>query len=142
MLFALASACTSSAEALPPKFGCSLSRTDLPSSKVATSKLPSLKRNTPGRIGPCMGAGIVLSPVLRLTSRKRGGQPVPVFRAAATGRRKPLACLRARSFGCSVREKTNALGSDMAELRFDDGAAYENMMGIWSRKVGVTFLDW
>jgi ubiquinone/menaquinone biosynthesis C-methylase UbiE len=30
----------------------------------------------------------------------------------------------------------------MAELRFDDGAAYEKMMGLWSRKVGVTFLDW
>jgi len=30
----------------------------------------------------------------------------------------------------------------MAELRFDDGAAYEKMMGVWSRKVGVTFLDW
>jgi ubiquinone/menaquinone biosynthesis C-methylase UbiE len=30
----------------------------------------------------------------------------------------------------------------MAELRFDDGAAYERMMGVWSRMVGVTFLDW
>jgi ubiquinone/menaquinone biosynthesis C-methylase UbiE len=30
----------------------------------------------------------------------------------------------------------------MAELRFDDGAAYERMMGIWSRIVGETFLDW
>lgn len=31
----------------------------------------------------------------------------------------------------------------MAEpLRFDDGAAYERMMGIWSRIVGTTFLDW
>ncbi len=30
----------------------------------------------------------------------------------------------------------------MAELRFDDGAAYERMMGIWSRFVGNTFLDW
>lgn len=30
----------------------------------------------------------------------------------------------------------------MAELRFDDGAAYERMMGVWSRIVGETFLDW
>jgi SAM-dependent methyltransferase len=32
----------------------------------------------------------------------------------------------------------------MAELqiRFDDGAAYEQMMGVWSRSVGEIFLDW
>jgi len=30
----------------------------------------------------------------------------------------------------------------MAEIRFDDGAAYEQMMGIWSRLAGATFLDW
>ncbi len=32
----------------------------------------------------------------------------------------------------------------MAEhsIRFDDGAAYEQMMGIWSRSVGEVFLDW
>jgi ubiquinone/menaquinone biosynthesis C-methylase UbiE len=28
------------------------------------------------------------------------------------------------------------------EIRFDDGAAYEEMMGIWSRIAGVAFLDW
>lgn len=27
-------------------------------------------------------------------------------------------------------------------IRFDDGAAYEQMMGIWSRSVGEIFLDW
>lgn len=27
-------------------------------------------------------------------------------------------------------------------IRFDDGAAYENFMGIWSQKVGAAFLDW
>ena len=27
------------------------------------------------------------------------------------------------------------------EIRFDDGAAYENYMGKWSQKVGETFLD-
>src|SRR4051794_33422979 len=33
--------------------------------------------------------------------------------------------------------------SDMAEpLRFDDGAAYERMMGTWSRIAGLVFLDW
>lgn len=27
-------------------------------------------------------------------------------------------------------------------IRFDDGAAYERMMGVWSRLAGETFLDW
>lgn len=30
----------------------------------------------------------------------------------------------------------------MPELRFDDGAAYEQVMGVWSRSVGEVFLDW
>jgi len=28
------------------------------------------------------------------------------------------------------------------EIRFDDGAAYERYMGVWSRAVGEQFLDW
>jgi ubiquinone/menaquinone biosynthesis C-methylase UbiE len=28
------------------------------------------------------------------------------------------------------------------QLRFDDGAVYERLMGIWSRKAGDVFLDW
>jgi ubiquinone/menaquinone biosynthesis C-methylase UbiE len=28
------------------------------------------------------------------------------------------------------------------QIRFDDGAAYERMMGVWSRLVGETFLEW
>jgi ubiquinone/menaquinone biosynthesis C-methylase UbiE len=28
------------------------------------------------------------------------------------------------------------------QVRFDDGAAYERMMGVWSRLVGASFLDW
>src|ERR1700712_2620405 len=28
------------------------------------------------------------------------------------------------------------------QIRFDDGAAYEQMMGAWSRLVGDVFLDW
>ena len=28
------------------------------------------------------------------------------------------------------------------EIRFDDGAAYERMMGVWSRSAGNIFLDW
>ena len=28
------------------------------------------------------------------------------------------------------------------QIRFDDGAAYERMMGTWSRLAGETFLDW
>ena len=27
-------------------------------------------------------------------------------------------------------------------IRFDDGAAYEQAIGVWSRLVGVDFLDW
>lgn len=30
----------------------------------------------------------------------------------------------------------------MPELRFDDGAAYEQMMGVWSRLAGEVFLEW
>jgi SAM-dependent methyltransferase len=30
----------------------------------------------------------------------------------------------------------------MAEIRFDDGASYERMMGVWSRLAGEIFLDW
>ncbi len=32
--------------------------------------------------------------------------------------------------------------SEPPQIRFDDGAAYETYMGIWSRKVGEQFLDW
>jgi ubiquinone/menaquinone biosynthesis C-methylase UbiE len=28
------------------------------------------------------------------------------------------------------------------QIRFDDGAAYERMMGVWSRLTGEVFLDW
>lgn len=28
------------------------------------------------------------------------------------------------------------------QIRYDDGAAYERMMGVWSRLAGETFLDW
>lgn len=27
-------------------------------------------------------------------------------------------------------------------VNFDDGAAYENFMGRWSRQIGAVFLDW
>jgi ubiquinone/menaquinone biosynthesis C-methylase UbiE len=29
-----------------------------------------------------------------------------------------------------------------SQIRFEDGAAYERLMGVWSRLVGQTFLDW
>ena len=32
--------------------------------------------------------------------------------------------------------------SEQNQIRFDDGAAYETYMGIWSRKVGEEFLAW
>jgi len=28
------------------------------------------------------------------------------------------------------------------QIRFDDGAAYDQMMGTWSRIAGAIFLDW
>src|SRR4051812_29209880 len=28
------------------------------------------------------------------------------------------------------------------EIRFEDGAAYERFMGVWSRLLGEVFLDW
>jgi SAM-dependent methyltransferase len=31
---------------------------------------------------------------------------------------------------------------EQQQIRFDDGAAYEQMMGIWSRSAGQVFLDW
>ena len=32
--------------------------------------------------------------------------------------------------------------SETSKIVFDDGAAYERMMGVWSRKVGKHFIDW
>lgn len=32
--------------------------------------------------------------------------------------------------------------SEEAQIRFDDGASYERLMGRWSRLAGVQFLDW
>lgn len=32
--------------------------------------------------------------------------------------------------------------SEQPQIRFEDGAAYETYMGLWSRKVGERFLDW
>src|SRR4029079_12548084 len=53
-----------------------------------------------------------------------------------------LDCFSMYVLGCFSAGKGNE-GTRMAEpLRFDDGAAYERMMGIWSRIVGLTFLDW
>jgi hypothetical protein len=28
------------------------------------------------------------------------------------------------------------------QIRYDDGASYERMMGVWSRLVGDIFIDW
>ena len=28
------------------------------------------------------------------------------------------------------------------EIKFEDGAAYERMMGVWSQLIGLEFLDW
>jgi ubiquinone/menaquinone biosynthesis C-methylase UbiE len=45
-----------------------------------------------------------------------------------------------------ARAKDRPLGEEnkMAErqIHFDDGAGYEQMMGIWSRFAGEIFLDW
>lgn len=32
--------------------------------------------------------------------------------------------------------------TEQPQIRFDDGAAYETFMGVWSRKVGTEFLSW
>lgn len=32
--------------------------------------------------------------------------------------------------------------AEQPQIRFDDGAGYEKMMGVWSRIVGESFLDW
>jgi ubiquinone/menaquinone biosynthesis C-methylase UbiE len=32
--------------------------------------------------------------------------------------------------------------TEQPQIRFDDGAAYERFMGVWSRSVGEVFLDW
>ena len=32
--------------------------------------------------------------------------------------------------------------SEQPQIRFDDGAAYETYMGVWSRQVGEDFLSW
>ena len=45
------------------------------------------------------------------------------------------------SSGGAGRRVGSRLGETMA-VRFDDGAAYERMMGIWSRRVGEDFLGW
>jgi SAM-dependent methyltransferase len=48
-------------------------------------------------------------------------------------------CFFATSQGLSLGQETK-----MAEqqIRFDDGAGYEQMMGVWSRFAGEIFLDW
>src|ERR1700692_4513813 len=62
-----------------------------------------------------------------------------------TKKRRGTAVNRSRmaaSMGCLLVSKT--VGALMAEqqIRFDDGAAYERMMGVWSRLAGETFIDW
>src|SRR4051812_20834053 len=54
-----------------------------------------------------------------------------------------------RLFSCLTRKDGAApipetKGTTMAEpqIRFDDGAGYERMMGKWSRIAGEVFLDW
>jgi ubiquinone/menaquinone biosynthesis C-methylase UbiE len=37
---------------------------------------------------------------------------------------------------------TKGLAMSSNEIRFDDGAAYERYMGVWSQRVGEVFLDW
>src|SRR5262249_30678828 len=46
--------------------------------------------------------------------------------------------------GYTGRDEPDAGTAPMSEpqIRFDDGAAYERMMGTWSRLAGAVFLDW
>jgi len=57
--------------------------------------------------------------------------------------------LETRLGGYSPRDRPNDMarlsqGAEVAEqtIRFEDGAGYEQMMGIWSRLVGEVFLQW
>ena len=34
------------------------------------------------------------------------------------------------------------MSNNKSEIIFDDGESYEHFMGVWSRKVGVQFIDW
>ena len=34
------------------------------------------------------------------------------------------------------------MSDNKSEIIFDDGESYEHFMGVWSRKVGVQFIDW
>ena len=49
-----------------------------------------------------------------------------------------------RGWGVSNRAGPIPRGSDMTDqqIRFQDGASYEKMMGVWSRIAGEVFLDW
>ena len=45
-------------------------------------------------------------------------------------------CVRISTSNAEVTQMTSQ------QIRFDDGAAYERMMGGWSRLAGETFLQW
>jgi SAM-dependent methyltransferase len=66
--------------------------------------------------------------------------PIAVkFRSEMT--RWPISdILRAFVISCILTKRCTLMGEP--QIRYDDGAAYERMMGTWSRAAGQTFLDW
>src|SRR6187401_679674 len=55
-------------------------------------------------------------------------------------------CFPNRSFLCKMATVKDRDGvenyMEVQTLRFDHGADYEQMMGLWSRSAGEIFLDW
>jgi ubiquinone/menaquinone biosynthesis C-methylase UbiE len=49
-------------------------------------------------------------------------------------------CFHLSAFTGKISKRGTLMGE--TQIRFDDGAAYERMMGNWSRRAGNIFLDW
>src|SRR3569623_694561 len=81
---------------------------------------------------------------------------IPTFRMSGLVRQRvERAQVQAPAFGFGRCELAVASGRDIgdfsfqweapkseSQIRFDDGAAYERRMGVWSRLVGEEFLAW
>lgn len=71
--------------------------------------------------------------------------PLPAQRRRDQGRIAGASCARiswtvCRSFGKAATQGNSPMNTPT--IRFEDGAAYEQGMGRWSRVAGETFLDW
>lgn len=73
--------------------------------------------------------------------------PTDVMRQKRPSRRQRFARLetpQGRGYSSAVQLLAAIGAPPMVEpkIRFDDGAAYEEIMGVWSRFAGEIFLDW